>query len=167
MFLSFMGTSLYLYLFDLYQHTEPTSDFLFKIANAEITPVMVWLQVCHQVAASTNPSRQGSLVMTINSRFVPCIWRGSVTSDYKRNTCQNIPVAPSEPIKGDPFVMEAVKLHCESTGSTDGVVSSDSQPINTVNITFYNLVLLNQKVHISTNCRYIFILGLESTVQFK
>lgn len=48
-------------------------DFSFIIANAEITAVTVLLQVYHQVVASTNPSRQGSLVMNINGRFVFCI----------------------------------------------------------------------------------------------
>lgn len=45
--------------------------------------------------------------------------------------------------------MKAVELHCESVGSTDGVVSSDSRPIETLNWNeepeFYNLILLNQK----------------------
>lgn len=59
--------------------------FLLSLQNAEMIPVMVWLQVYHQVAAATNLSRQGSLVMGISSRFVFCIWRGSVTLDYKRN----------------------------------------------------------------------------------
>ena len=132
-------------MFDLHQHTKSTSDFYFIIANAEITPVMAWLQVCHRVVPSTHPSRQGSLVMTINSRFVFCTWGGSVTPDYKRNTCQNIPVGHSRPIKGEPFVMKAVKLYYGSTGSTDSVISSDNEPIKTVSVRFYNLILLNQK----------------------
>lgn len=88
----------------------------------------------HQVAA--NLSRQGSLVMSINSTFVFCIERGSVTASIKE-TGQNIPVARSGGWGG--------VICLESSQATVHWGKGGGGAIRTITVKSHILILFNEK----------------------